>query len=73
MNLLRKYLCQSVFAIPFQVSQDFAVRQRELKVNNNINREQGKVCIERGGFFTILFAIYYWQKPKQMYRYTDSL
>lgn len=54
----------SVFTIQFQVSQDFAVRQMEVMVNNNINKEQSKVCTE-GEVFIILYAIYYWKKNPQ--------
>lgn len=46
-NLVGKYFCVSAFTIQFQMSQDFAVRQREVMVNNNINREQSKVYTER--------------------------
>lgn len=55
----------SVFTIQFQVSQDFAVRQMEVMVNNNINREQSKVCTEGEGVYNFICYILLEKNPKK--------
>lgn len=65
MNLVQKYLCVSVFTIQFQVSQNFAIRQKELKVNNDINREHSKVCPEREIFYNFISYILLEKNPNK--------